>query len=688
VVRVTAGAAAGIMTGIAGGIAAPPPGAEAGTARPAAGAASINGPVNGPIKGPGNTPGNTPADTSIDTGPVAAGRAEPGRTGTERQRAFEAAAAEFGVPVEVLLAVAYHESRWEHHAGEPSVAGGYGPMHLVHADLSDTRGEGFAPASTAGAAARLAGLPLRRVLTDDRANIRAGAALLARYARETRGGPPPAGDIGAWYPAVVRWAATSYPHEARAFADDVYRTIRQGVRRTTDDGQRVELRARPDVRPDPGRLAAFRLRPPKRKRAAQCPPGLACGVIETAYTRLDPDDPASFCNYVSARRPKDSFIRFIVLHDTETSYKRTRALPRSPKYCASWHYLVRSKDGKIDQALDVRHVAWHAGNWWINSHSIGIEQEGWASRGGRWFTERMYRSTARLVRYLAERYDIPLDRGHILGHDNVPADSGKGVRAMHHDPGPYWNWAYFFKLLGAPIRATAGPDSELVTIRPSFKRNRLVFSGCVPKNEPKDGGKCGAAPPRPSSAVMLRTAPRDDAPLVADPYLHPNGGPGTNRYGDWGARASTGQRFVVAERAGDWVAIWYGGRLAWLKNPADNPVLVPTAGAYVTPRAGLESASVYGRPFPEAEELPPHVAKWTWGRGRVPGPYDRYEIPAGQAYALIDTFEADVYYAAHHDASAPGDRTLYTGSRTFHLIHFNHRYAFVPADEVEVLEAG
>ena len=43
-----------------------------------------------------------------------------------------------------------------------------------------------------------------------------------------------------------------------------------------------------------------------------------------------------------------------------------------------------------------------------------------------------------------------------------------------------------------------------------------------------------------------------------------------------------------------------------------------------------------------------------------------------------------MYYAAHHDASAPGDRTLYTGSRTFHLIHFNHRYAFVPADEVEV----
>lgn len=625
---------------------------------------------------------------AVPVPPAAAVAAGPVAEGTERQRAFAEAAAEFGVPVEVLLAVSYHESRWEHHGGRPSVAGGHGPMHLTGADRPGTGDDGRPPAQSARAAARLAGLPVERVLTDDRANIRAGAALLARYGRALNGGAAPA-DPRAWYGAVARWAGTPYRADARRFADDVFRTIRDGMRRTTDDGQRIELRARPAVMPDPARLSALRLRPHRRGRvAAQCPPGMNCGVIATAYHQTDAGNPARFCNYASARRPQDAFIRFIVLHDTETLYKRTRALPRSPKYCASWHYLVRSRDGHVDQALDVRHVAWHAGNWWLNSHSIGIEQEGWASRGGRWFTERMYRSTARLVRYLAERYDIPLDRGHILGHDNVPADSGPGVRAMHHDPGPYWDWAHFMKLLGAPLRATGSPDSELVTIRPKVKRNRLVFSGCVPKNEPTDGGKCGPAPARPSSAVMLRTAPRDDAPLVADPYLHPRGGAGTNTYGDWGARASTGQRFVVAERRGDWVAIWFGGRLAWLKNPADNPVLLPAAGKYVTPRPGLDAAAVYGRPFPEPDELPVEVANWTYGRRRVPGPYDRYTIPAGQAYALIDTFDASVYYAAHHDESAPGDRELYTGSRSYHLIHYNHRYAFVPADEVDVVEAG
>src|SRR5581483_5872865 len=50
------------------------------------------------------------------------------------QAAFSAAAHEFGVPERVLLAVAYNLSRWDTHSGAPSIAGGYGPMHLTHVD--------------------------------------------------------------------------------------------------------------------------------------------------------------------------------------------------------------------------------------------------------------------------------------------------------------------------------------------------------------------------------------------------------------------------------------------------------------------------------------------------------------------------------------------------------------------------
>src|SRR5262245_51509069 len=62
---------------------------------------------------------------------------------TSLQAAFVAAAQEFGVPQRVLMAVSYNVSRWDTHAGAPSVAGGYGPMHLTHVDrLPNPNGRG------------------------------------------------------------------------------------------------------------------------------------------------------------------------------------------------------------------------------------------------------------------------------------------------------------------------------------------------------------------------------------------------------------------------------------------------------------------------------------------------------------------------------------------------------------------
>ncbi|EHN77586.1 putative amidase, partial [Streptomyces coelicoflavus ZG0656] len=49
------------------------------------------------------------------------------------QRAFASAAAEYHVPQSVLLGVSYLQSRWDAHAGAPSVTGGYGPLHLTDA---------------------------------------------------------------------------------------------------------------------------------------------------------------------------------------------------------------------------------------------------------------------------------------------------------------------------------------------------------------------------------------------------------------------------------------------------------------------------------------------------------------------------------------------------------------------------
>jgi hypothetical protein len=45
----------------------------------------------------------------------------------------------------------------------------------------------------------------------------------------------------------------------------------------------------------------------------------------------------------------------------------------------------------------------------------------------------MYRSSARLAAFLVDRYGIPLDRQHIVGHNEVPGTT-------HTDPGRYWDW--------------------------------------------------------------------------------------------------------------------------------------------------------------------------------------------------------------------------------------------------------
>ena len=147
----------------------------------------------------------------------------------------------------------------------------------------------------------------------------------------------------------------------------------------------------------------------------------------------------------------------------------------------------------------------------------------------------MYRSSAELVRYLTKKYDIPVDRAHILGHDNVPGINPAGVQAMHEDPGPYWDWAHYFDLLGKPLHATAGPRSGMVTILPDYDKNVVPYTGCDANNPD------AACPPHGGGSIMLRTAPSADAPLVKDIGKHPPNGDATMSVYDHSARAATGQ---------------------------------------------------------------------------------------------------------------------------------------------------
>ena len=221
---------------------------------------------------------------------------------------------------------------------------------------------------------------------------------------------------------------STYRGQPHQFADDVYDTINAGATRNTDDGQTLALTAQPGIRPDTAALSQLPLRPRPATGKAQCPRNLHCDFVPAAYAQNS--SVSDYGNYDLAGRPnKDLTINYIVLHDTEGSYTGTISLFQNPAAYSSANYVVRGSDGAVTQMVPNSDVAWHAGNWYMNMHAIGIEQEGYAIQGANWYTERLYQSTARLVRSLANRYHIPLDRQHIIGHDNAPSPTTARIPA-------------------------------------------------------------------------------------------------------------------------------------------------------------------------------------------------------------------------------------------------------------------
>ncbi|RZQ64053.1 N-acetylmuramoyl-L-alanine amidase [Amycolatopsis suaedae] len=605
---------------------------------------------------------------------------------SDRQRAFAEAAREFGVPEPVLLGVSYLQSRWDVNGATPSTAAGYGPMHLTdlrtagsgsHHDegAEDPRGDDArkplrpeAPAAppdvpnlqTLDEAARLTGTDTAALRADPAQNIRGGAALLARYQRDLGGS---GSDPAAWYGAVARYSGATDTAAAAAFADEVFATIGTGADRVTDDGMRVRLAPTP-VAPRRDQLARLGLRD-TGTGPVECPSGISCEWIPAPYQQL-PDN--EYGNHDKANRPRDQKIDYIIIHDTEGYWDGVLKLVQDPTY-VSWHYTLRSADGHIAQHVPTKDVAWHAGNWYVNSKSIGLEHEGFAAKGT-WYTEAMYRTSAKLVRHLAAKYRIPLDRQHILGHDNVPGTTPPTVKNMHWDPGPYWDWAHYFDLLGAPLGRAEEPPSRpntgMVTISPDFATNRPTFTGCeqgVP-----------LCPSRGSTSVILRSEPRPDAPLLADIGLRPDGSPSTMHVSDIGSRVDTGQQYAVAEVRGDWTAVWYLGQKGWFHNPG-GATAKPARGMVVTPKPGKASVPVYGRAYPEAAAYPPEIKP----QDIVPL---QYTLPAGQRYAAGLSTGSEYFSATTFD---PANHRVIKGKTRYLQVQFGHRVAFVNADDVRVI---
>ncbi len=117
----------------------------------------------------------------------------------------------------------------------------------------------------------------------------------------------------------------------------------------------------------------------------------------------------------------------IVIHIMAGTLIGTDAWFNNPKSQVSAHYGI-GKKGEVHQYVKEEDSAWHAGkvsspnallvkpNINPNLYTIGIEHEG--SESDEW-TEEMKNASAALIRDICIRWNIPIDRNHIIGHYQI-----------------------------------------------------------------------------------------------------------------------------------------------------------------------------------------------------------------------------------------------------------------------------
>ncbi len=164
------------------------------------------------------------------------------------------------------------------------------------------------------------------------------------------------------------------------------------------------------------------------------------------------------CNYSSR---SGASIEYVTIHTVQGTYAGCISWFKNCAANVSAHYVMRAVDGQVTQMVLESNKAWHVGNW--NPQAIGIEHEGWIDNPA-WYTKALYASSAALCQDICASgyginplncYDGPAHTGlhtlsncyKIKGHQHFSMNT-------HVDPGPYWDWKYFYSLINPSLPVT------------------------------------------------------------------------------------------------------------------------------------------------------------------------------------------------------------------------------------------
>ncbi len=376
-------------------------------------------------------PAETPSNGAQEAADSVADAAR--RTPYELDAVFAQAAREFNVPVNLLKAISYAETRWQNVQGEQEFEGrpsAHGLLGLRGQLIDD--------------GAVLAGVSADAVRAEPLANLRAGAALLSKFATEAG---IDRSDLGAWAPVAVRLTdITDADIQAHYVHNDVYAVLREGAGAFTPEGKvAVSLEASAVE-------AKFAL--PKMQAFAAGPDYAA------SIWRPSP-------NYNA--RPAGTNVSMIVIHTCEGGYSGCWGWLANSASGVSAHYVVNESGTEISQLVRESSRAWHVGASYscslngsvdcglngqsVNNFSVGIEHGGFASQSS--FPTGQIDSSAKLSCDITQGQVITRDSYHIVAH-------GRLQPATRTDPGPNWPWSTYISKIRSYCGDGGTPGGAIV----------------------------------------------------------------------------------------------------------------------------------------------------------------------------------------------------------------------------------
>ena len=293
--------------------------------------------------------------------------------------------------------------------------------------------------------AELMGVDELTLRADTDLGTEAGARVLAELGHESGARVD---DLASWRPALETLSGMADQASRVRYGEDVLTILRAGGPFPARNGETITITPHPELTVAP--------EGPLVEAATGTPDFPGAIWFSTSCTNK--------CD--TTRTAGTAVVDLITIHDTEGGWSASVATLQNDAG-KSVHYIVDADGSRVGQFVPETYTAWHAGNYYVNQRSVGIEHVGTAADPNG-YSDGLYKKSVELVKNIRTRWKVPFDRDHIYGHYQVPdgdkiAESSPrcsdtldacetspnyGGASNHRDPGYHWQWCQYFEMLG------------------------------------------------------------------------------------------------------------------------------------------------------------------------------------------------------------------------------------------------